>query len=271
MINNVQVLRAYAALSVAYFHLFTPAFNVGRFGVDIFFVISGFIMSQVCFSRPDHFLARRVIRIVPIYWIYTLALFILSVLSPALLKSITPSLPNLLRSLLFIPYVKENGLVNPLVPPGWTLNYEVYFYVLVAICIPLFRSHLATVAASAVMLAIGAALRWTQSGPIAAFYADSIIGEFFLGVAAFWLWKCCPPGRPVASMLIPLILVAGLGLIISEYFQVDTRVPTGRFAAFSIPSLVLVLSSLLLERSRRISSRILLLLGDASYSLYLSH
>ncbi len=270
-LHNLQVLRAYAAISVAYFHLFTPVFNVGRFGVDVFFVISGFIMSLVCFSRPEHFLSRRIIRIVPIYWIYTLALFTVSVLAPALLKSVTPSLPNLLRSLLFIPYVKENGLVNPLVPPGWTLNYEMYFYVLVAFCIPIFRPRLATLAASALMVAIGATLRWKESGPIAAFYADSIIGEFCLGVAAFWLWQWNPTVRPVAGVLTSLILLSGLALILSEYFHVEARIPTGRFAAFGLPALVLVLSSLFLERSRKIASRALLLVGDASYSLYLSH
>ena len=92
MLVNLHLLRAIAALAVVYFHCTSEAglnlpVNIGSHGVDVFFVISGFIIAYIGARSPDRFLIRRVIRIVPFYWTATLALFGAAVLAPHILRS----------------------------------------------------------------------------------------------------------------------------------------------------------------------------------------
>jgi exopolysaccharide production protein ExoZ len=108
----------------------------GGGGVDIFFVISGFIMVYTTQSHhvgPFSFFVNRVVRIVPIYWLLTLAVFTLAVIAPHLLGATRAAPSELLKSLLFIPFAKSNGAVQPILFLGWTLNYEMFFYMLFAL------------------------------------------------------------------------------------------------------------------------------------------
>src|SRR5271166_6609820 len=122
-LNNLQVVRAFAAGTVVLVHLcqvygFRSPF--GLCGVDVFFVLSGFIMAMLSTREKNDFLARRLIRIVPLYWLCTFAVFFAALLMPGLLHSTTPDWNNLLKSLFFLPYRKESGAVQPLLFLGWT-------------------------------------------------------------------------------------------------------------------------------------------------------
>lgn len=152
-IHSIQVLRALAAFMVAVHHVQPDAAIVAAragltfarsdllpwmAGVDIFFVVSGFIMvhaSRELFGRPGAaptFLKRRLARIVPLYWAMT-SLFLLAGLAmPAALNSGVPGLGQILASYLFWPAVSTQGVVQPVYSLGWTLNYEMLFYVLFA-------------------------------------------------------------------------------------------------------------------------------------------
>jgi exopolysaccharide production protein ExoZ len=127
-LKSIQILRAAAALGVLLDHAgrwldVAPIVDIGAAGVDLFFVISGFIMvytSERLFGQtgaPQRFLARRIIRIVPLYW--TLTAFAALVLFGFG--------PNTLGSYLFIPTHR-----GPILTVGWTLNYEMMFYSLFA-------------------------------------------------------------------------------------------------------------------------------------------
>ena len=78
MLFNIQVLRAVASLLVVHAHAAAGGLGLswvgGANGVDLFFVISGFIIAYVASIDSDQFMARRLVRIVPIYWVSTLAL-----------------------------------------------------------------------------------------------------------------------------------------------------------------------------------------------------
>ena len=104
---------------------------IGQAGVDVFFVISGFIMWTVTSTEtaPHVFLLRRVIRIVPLYWVATV---IMAIHQKA-------SFSAVLKSLCFIPFFGEKGLIWPVLVPGWTLNYEMFFYLLVCVTLLLPR------------------------------------------------------------------------------------------------------------------------------------
>ncbi|MHA6691511.1 acyltransferase family protein [Devosia sp. A449] len=142
---SIQYLRGLAAIFVLASHaLLYPIVEhhigygrLGWLGVILFFVISGFIMVAVTgegrFSAGD-FLRRRVIRIVPMYWGATLIAAALALLAPQLFKTTVYDTGQLLLSLLFIPFYNpvSEGL-HPLYKLGWTLNYEVFFYVCFAL------------------------------------------------------------------------------------------------------------------------------------------
>lgn len=116
---GIQALRFGAALMVVGAHLIPGFENIGRHGVDVFFVISGFIMvytSEALFGQvgaPRRFLLNRLTRIVPLYWLMTL-----------LTASIQhPTAAHTAMSLLFVPV---DGL--PVLSVGWSLNIEMFFY-----------------------------------------------------------------------------------------------------------------------------------------------
>jgi peptidoglycan/LPS O-acetylase OafA/YrhL len=125
-IKNIQALRAIAALSVVLYHI--DIIGIGSSGVDIFFVISGFVIAKSG-SNVDavQFYSRRLFRIVPIYWIGTILVFGIAIVAPHLLKHTDADLADLIRSLIFIPYLKSSGLAQPVLFLGWTLNYEMFF------------------------------------------------------------------------------------------------------------------------------------------------
>src|ERR1700733_8304140 len=130
---SIQILRAVAALSVMITHLwwglFTPDFFLGAVGVDLFFVISGFIMvyvSEPLFgqkSSPTTFFVRRVVRIVPLYWMITVAILIGG--HSLGLRPNTTWL-NIVGSFMFIPTTHADGTTEPVLLVGWTLNYEMF-------------------------------------------------------------------------------------------------------------------------------------------------
>ena len=135
---EIDGLRAIAVLSVIFFHAGLDAIPGGYLGVDIFFVISGFI---ICFvaddRRPAEFMWDRIARVVPLYWLLTLAATAVAFIDPSLFKSTIADPALVLQSLLFIPFVKANLTMQPVLFVGWTLNYEMFFYLVFALCAPL--------------------------------------------------------------------------------------------------------------------------------------
>ncbi len=145
LIHPIQYLRGIAALMVVWHHgvgqlatleTYFP-FRFGTSGVDLFFVISGFIMVVTTAGRdvtPTEFIARRFVRVVPLYWVLTLALAATALVAPSLFRSVTLTAVSLIQSLLFIPHFSPShaGMIWPVLVPGWTLNYEMFFYVVFA-------------------------------------------------------------------------------------------------------------------------------------------
>lgn len=126
-IDSIQLLRAVAAIAVVTQHVPIPIFGDGLWGVDLFFVISGFIMCHATARSGRNFFLKRIIRIVPLYWLGTLFIYALALTLPQLLNTTTANPVDLLKSLLFIPFIK-GGIPVPIVFQGWTLNYEMFFY-----------------------------------------------------------------------------------------------------------------------------------------------
>jgi exopolysaccharide production protein ExoZ len=289
-IASIQILRALAALAVIYTHVrfdFRVKFGVADFppslgpldaGVDMFFVISGFIMvyaSENLFERRGgsrEFLARRLGRIVPLYWLTSLA-----ALGYILVRQRSSDLvPHAVfykwaaASFLFLPYARTNGELSPLNGVGWTLNYEMFFYAAFAAAICLSRRR--AVAAIA-LLFTALALVGLRFGPLAdpfGFWCDPLILEFVFGML---IAVGLRDGVRLPPRLARGVVLAGLAcLLLEEHFAVSLP----RALQIGLPAALIVAGLALSDaspgaQSPGIGARIFGFLGEASYSLYLVH
>lgn len=282
MLLNLHLLRAFAALAVVYFHITSPnglnlSPNIGSHGVDVFFVMSGFIIAYIGARSPDRFLVRRFIRIVPFYWTATLAIFALSALVPQYFHSTRPDVVQLVCSLFFVPRQTSYSGMVPTLLLGWSLNYEMYFYVLFALALAI-APRIAPLTCSMAIVTIGLVI--DASGfthPSVVFYAQTLVYEFVFGVAVYYVFVASErhvdwfKQRRTASAALQFAAFAAALFIGVEEFYGGFGWP--RFVAAGLPAMVLVLSALLLERlcGVRTTSKAIFLLGESSYVLYLVH
>ena len=278
MISNLQLLRALAALAVVFYHTdyrFGANVHTEFQGVAVFFVISGFIMTYITRKDANQFLAHRFIRIVPLYWMSTLAMLAAAALASTATWA-DASWSNLARSLLFIPYRNGAGKIEPLLGVGWTLNLEMLFYLLFGAMLAVSRRW-APILTCAALLALKTLPK--QLGCTAAaceFYADPYTTYLILGVVVFYLWDALRawPGVATRWLLVPLgVLVAALFLLLNAYPPVALAALTlfGDLPLYAIPALVVLAALLFHSADLRCEWRIALAMGGASYALYLIH
>jgi len=273
-VQSIQILRLIAATSVVYFHIgTTPIF--GSFGVDIFFVISGFVMAMVINNgqQPKSFAVSRLARIIPLYWLMTTIVYIISLIKPSLLGSTSSSLSNYLFSILFIPHFKEDGTLFPTLAVGWTLNYEMFFYLLIFLSLLISRArYFLIVTLSFVILFLTSNSCCGESGLFRAFYGNNIYFEFSYGLIAYKIFD-----KGYLKSLNRYFLI-GLALILYAllaYFEVE-KLSLPRFLLLGLPAFILVLAVTSLEGwiqsiKDSVSVKTLSAIGDASYATYLSH
>lgn len=267
-LNNLQALRALAAIMVVLHHNYGGPFIWGHYGVDVFFVISGFIMVHAVDPSKGaiDFYTRRVIRIVPLYWSITLGLFAVALLKPGLITSSDGNVTDLIKSLAFIPYWSEDIQVyHPIIFVGWTLNYEMFFYLLFGSCLWLQKKRQIVILCLALLLTLVALGFLFDGGPIFRFYTSPILLEFAAGMALALGWhKLKLETFPaVMTVLVCLVTMAFVDPY-REFFH--------RGLLIGPVALVLVAASLAAENAGHyVKNRLILLLGAASYSLYLSH
>ena len=270
---SIQYLRAVAATAVIVFHIgvLPLAFaEIGNAGVDIFFVISGFVMWTVATSRPQtprEFILNRVFRIVPMYWFVTLSFVGAAIMVPMLFPRLVLDLGHTVASLLFIPMLSpSNGKIWPVLVPGWSLNYEMFFYVLFALALFLPKRRWLPFLIS---IFLGLTLLggvYAGSNPLIITYTDSMMLEFLAGVILGPVVEAdrLPP-RPWGYLLVSIgVLLFMLGALM--------EVTSPRVIVWGIPALLLVAGALTLEVRGSIPKLLLAtLIGDASYSIYLTH
>lgn len=246
----------------------------GSSGVDIFFVISGFVMAISTGLSPSSvvlriqsawiFLKRRFLRIVPLYWFYTLLKAAMLVAVPGLASRSSIDSGHLTASLVFIPAMSPWGLVEPTLPVGWTLNFEMLFYGIFAITIALALPRIRFCVLA--LLTVFFAGRYFQDVVPLAFYGKTIVFEFVLGtcIAFYFL-------RFKAAPVMAGWLAIGLGLILM--FGINWSSSADRLLTWGVAATFLVFGALWLEpwTAKTGVRSPLSFLGDASYSIYLSH
>lgn len=273
-LRAIQYLRAVAALAVLAFHAAAVAgwrFGAGAAGVDVFFVISGFIMTLVG-ARPGvspwRFLRRRAERIAPLYWLVTLTVAALAVASPALFPRMQVSASHLLQSLFFIPHRAPDGAIAPLIVPGWTLNFEALFYLIFALTLLApnrFRAWLLSAILGA-LVAIGPL--GDRQAPIWTTLTSPLLLEFLAGTWLGHAWRAgrLPSRRQGAAMM--ALAVALLALVAALQMDAEPM----RIVVWGAPAVLLVAGAVAMERDGGLGEHAWLRrLGDGSYSIYLVH
>ncbi|MEW6436828.1 MAG: acyltransferase [Pseudomonadota bacterium] len=292
-IRSIQILRAAAALSVAFGHLQSeslsmPAAAATNFkpilldltgaGVDLFFIISGFVMvyaSRDLFESATGgrtFLRRRIARIVPLYWLTTTVFLLTMLLLPHALSSAPPTSLEIVKSYFFIPYAHPGAKdILPIYKLGWTLNYEMFFYVVFAVLIflPMHRALSAIAALFLALVAMGA-LFSPSAGPFA-FWTHPIILEFVMGAFLALMFLA---GRRLSSWQALLLLLCGLAGFAATTISGFDAHGAWRPLLWGLPAVLIVAAAVLRDAahgSKPVLFGFFVLLGDASYALYLLH
>lgn len=276
---SIQYLRALAALLVVVVHssevlrllgmsgALTEAASVG---VDLFFVISGFIMVHNTNQKPIEplgFLLNRITRVAPLYWLLTTFVFAIALTFPKLLGGTDADTLDFLKSLLFIPYERGDGTIRPMLFVGWSLNYEIFFYLIfaAALCFKSRTTRLVVPLLVLILLVLlGEILR--PVGPEARFLTRPIILEFGLGMLLAEIFPRLPTSKRAGYVATGLLVVALVLLLPSAAID-GTRYPIA-----ALPSVLIVGAALVLERAGLVPvCPWAILIGNASYSLYLTH
>ena len=297
-VASLQALRAIAASLVVFSHSITTYmdkidnlgfdFNhkYGGLGVKIFFCISGYIIYKTTQSLPAgrdsvvDFMVRRVIRIVPIYWIATLLYSI-----KLSLQGNMPTIHELVSSLLFIPYISNsNGLMRPVLGVGWTLNYEMLFYFVLAVSIFLPSKKRIYIVAIAL---IGFQIFFTLFPTSREFNSTGydLLATKWL---SFFILGICIAHIKISSKIKNInfnetLIIVFFPLIIVVYFYIDNVIELGKIHTM-VAELTIALFCVLLctfsqdtnenqsqAKNTNWLKKVAILAGDGSYSTYLFH
>lgn len=291
-IIGIQACRGLAAVLVVLVHLsnverkefsthLTGVFQFGNLGVDLFFVISGVVMSMITlnkFSSAQNagiFLKHRFFRIFPIYWFYSVIFLAGYLYNPLWFNRSTGHHVDIVQSFLLIP--TRGGM---LIMQGWTLIYEMYFYLVFFLVLlfvserlaPLFLSVWGTAIAVSSMLFVG------PNWPVLDVITNPISFEFLAGCLIFHVYRKAIL-RPRAGMILVTASVFWLSLVLFWTFHAhggnqlwiqESR--WARPACYGVFAALFLLGLMELERSKFIHfARPFEAVGDWSYSIYLSH
>jgi len=256
---SLQYLRAVSILGVVYAHISYSV--IGILSVDILFVLSGFIILFIIDKKKytfKKFLFSRIFRILPFYYIVMSLVLILG-------YAHEPNSKNIILSFLFI---------NPEIPilePGWTLQYEMFFYIVCAVSL-IFIKEIKSIYFILSLILLGFGIFFNYFWYLEKAYNHLL--EFWMGMSIFFIIRKDLFKKINKIYIISILLLAFLFSIYYSYVLLsleDGRIPY-RFIVYGIPAFLIVLCSLLYEKYNELKEyKILLLVGNASFSIYMSH
>jgi exopolysaccharide production protein ExoZ len=290
--ESLQVLRAFAALIVVIGHIKHEVLMVSakmaevapiwtswklpyNAGVDIFFVLSGFLMvytSQKLYQQPKAwrtFLVKRFQRIVPLYWFYTSAMIAVILMMPAAFDTAQASVGHFIQSYLFIPHERPAGGIKPLLSLGWTLNYEMFFYVIFAGLLFLSRRKLSAIIAILFIWLAVSHYFIPETASMAFFWSRPIIIEFIMGMIIANIYMV---GFRLPKFVVFVAIAGACMAFFMMPYQVDIfgltiyRLPNMTMAVGLVGALTLCHGMDNLRMPKTLKA-----LGDSSYTLYLAH
>lgn len=282
-IYSLQILRAIAAWLVVYHHYMQIFHNFeynnfagefftsrGGFGVDLFFILSGFVMYAVS-QRPSvtcySFFISRVMRVLPAYWFYSTVLLVLVFFIPSSFSYTSYTLPSLIESYLLVPSENPSGLgVYPFLTVGWTLIFEFVFYSILTLSIAVSKRKSFYLCSAIIFILIFSFPKGLLYGEV---LTDYKLIQFIAGMLLAWL---ITGGVVKKYFRISIKLQILLSLVIST-FLISGVVEFG-FVQKTVAAAAIVYGLVLLDNEYTSNNRLYSFLvknGDYSYSIYLSH
>lgn len=278
MVVSIQYLRGLASLMVLLEHITWKGkqylddplkwFHIGGAGVDIFFIISGFIMCYATIGKYGSiggigtFLQKRVLRIMPLYWLLTIVALMVFILIPERINTAGGE-TDIISSFFLFPTQGSFLLKN-----GWTLSYEYYFYLIFSFGL-LFSEKLGRYLVSIILISLASiGLVLEPKGTYPTFLSNPVLIEFFLGMV---LYYCFMKISIFPKILSPILISVAVAILLALN-GIGGVFFGPRIVDFGIPSFMLCMGVVLLEKdieNHKIS--LLQKLGDSSYSLYLFH
>lgn len=291
-IEILQIMRTFSAIVVFLSHFFDPneyalpmgTVFVGRTGVAFFFMISGFLLIYTDRGTTKGYFRKRIIRLVPLYYITTLAVFGIGLIIPSFLHTSESGAVSLIKSLLFIPFYSGKG-VFPLYPITWTLTAEVFVYVIYYIPLLLlkipalrnksndFEKKFKCIFTSGILAFLVILREFVPKNIFTDAYGAKYMLYFIIGIlcACFWdkildaaknLHIVLTPTDNKAAKLIAALSV-GVCIIGISLLYKDNYI----FIAF-MGVIFMIMLALLWEYR---FSKAFVVMGDISYSFYLIH
>jgi peptidoglycan/LPS O-acetylase OafA/YrhL len=288
-LGRVQVLRFIAAVSVLFAHLqhevvsrfpdaggFHPFTLIdGGFGVDLFFVISGFIMYHVAAGKfgqkgaARNFLIRRYLRIAPLYYLATVLMLLASATFSNAVSIPQPDLGHVLASFLFFPSLNALGEAVPVLKLGWTLNFEAYFYVVFAIAL-MFGQRTGLLVMTLLLGAMVALANVLPHPPTAiAFWGQSLVFEFIGGIGVAMLYH-----REFRLSSVGAWSVIAASVLLLSWMQnngMAAYLPRAVYAGLPAWLIVMAVVAAPFDAHQGRLKRFLVAGGEASYAIYVIH
>lgn len=279
-IESIQIMRGVAAILVVLLHISIKGrqygndalkgFTIGGAGVDLFFIISGYIMCVSTIGRDlnfNRFMQHRIRRIIPLYWLTTIIGLVIYLYNPSIINT-SGGETSIWASFTLVPNGKRYLNSN-----GWTLSFEFLFYILFGVLI-----HKGTYKAirfsSVILLAmVVTGLLFSYHGNAFNFTTNNLYLEFIYGMGCFYLFdkKIIRPNTAIGLSL----CLAGATLLIAELVFKIPNQELNRGWLWGIPMLMVFTGFLCMEGfikgSTSIAKRLFLEAGNSSYSLYLLH
>ena len=295
-IFSIQILRAVSAFLVLFLHLKFPLreifqkpvvndifeSTIGSVGVDIFFIISGFVISLSLSRRASSakfFFQARMTRVIPLYFILTI---------PYLLKNFASNqieYRQIFNSFFFLPVLDTTNFTNPLHPYGWTLSYEIFFYLVMSVLLVKFSARKSIYLLSAfflvslpISLLLNAFNWFGVNWFFPRFFFSPMCAEFAMGIIAHQLYESGLINkiffaRFLVSCSVLVIAISSYAHSSIMYYSVvlsDTEVAFHRVLLWGLPSCLLLLGCVIWEASSNTKHlERFSYFGDISYSLYL--
>ena len=288
--DSIQALRGLAALFVVFQHV--RFLNFGAFGVDIFFCISGFMIMFTTEKSTKYFFRKRLIRILPLYYLMTLGTYLLLLLFPSMFQQPRHDFSYLVKSLLFIPFDIGGGVIQPLVRIGWTINCEMLFYLLFFIAFHISMKYRGLICSAFLVILVGIVQifapvisSWQSPigsvlSPILIFYGDPVMLEFLFGILVYYLQNRMK-GMPAIQIhtlhpvlqtvsLISAVCIPVIFCLLAYFTPRINVIGFRRLPQWGLAALLLLVLAFLAGLQLSMP-RFFVQLGNISYSLYLVH
>lgn len=270
-IQSLNQLRGISAILVVFSHIenFRIVFGAacGSFAVCLFFLMSGFLAVLSTANGSKQFLVKKVVKLLPLYYCVTLFTFALALVKSNWFNTTNPTVLNLIRSLLFIPYQNANGLIRPILDVGWYLNVQVLVYILFWSAMKLSHKYRVFIASAVLLILYVLGILFLKDNAFYRLYQDGFIMSA-VGMLSFYVYQRIKQNQQVGKNVLFSMVLYGFTVFSGLLYSI---LKENNLQGFMILLPIIVFTVYLLCDSWVLETKVLNLISVVSLSLYLTH